>query len=369
MDWQRFLEENNIHFVTRGPNTKRGELSIQCPLCGEDDPSEHLGINLKTGKWGCHRDAGHRGKAPRTLIKAILGCSSQQAGSIVRQYSHSDPDTLEDALAVLEADNNSSVYHDTDVAEKARRQKMGPQFDDFYEIKSRGITRRFFDYLENRNLDDIPRLIKRYDLRCSLTGKYKDRIIIPIRHSDELVGWTSRAIVAPRDAPRYLASSEDVKTTVFNYDELKKGGKRLFIVEGPFDAIKMDNHAHTLLLQETSTMFRATCTFGTSPTISQIAVLRTLVKAFDEAWVLFDQGADGPGAELADWIGARQAFLPDGIDDPGELKRSQLDRCTYSMFDGHFQSIRDPGHMHSFNKCFTSGLTLPVARKLKPKHR
>lgn len=360
MDWQRFLEENNIHFVSRGPNTKRGELSIQCPMCGEDDPSEHLGINPVTGKWGCHRDSSHRGKASRTLIKAILGCSSQQSQLIVKQYSHSDPDTLEAALAVLEADNNNSVTHDEDVAKMARHQQMGPQFKDFYQIKPRGITRRFYDYLENRDLDDVPSLIARYELKCALTGRYKDRVIIPVRHSGELVGWTSRAIAVVRDAPRYLASSEDVKTTVFNYDGLKAGGERLIIVEGPFDAIKLDNHSFT---HEARVKFRATCTFGTSPTISQLAVLRSLVKAYDEAWVLFDQGADGPGAELAEWIGARQAYLPDNFDDPGELKARQLECLALVNFEGRFWN-RDWGTLWTNNN-----LTPKVGVVKKSKHR
>lgn len=364
MDWQRFLEENNIHFVTRGPNTKRGELSVQCPMCGPEDPSEHLGVNLTTGKWGCHRDASHRGKSPRTLIKAILACSSQQAGFIVRQYSHSDPDTLEAALAVLEADNNDSVYHDTDIAKKARHQKMGPQFDDFYDIKARGITNRFYHYLEGRKMDGLPALIKRYDLKCSLVGRYKDRIIIPIRHSGELLGWTARAIVTPREAPRYLASNEEVKTTVFNYDQLKKGGERLFVVEGPFDAIKIDNHYFTHSLDRDSDAlvgFRATCTFGTSPTISQIAVLRALVKVYDETWVLFDNGADGPGAELAEWIGAKQAYLPPGIEDPGEFRERGLDMCAIPTFSGIFPSP------HSYD--LYERLTQQPARKFKTKHR
>src|SRR6185437_14451795 len=115
MDWIRFLEENNIHFVSRGPNTKRGEISVQCPMCGDDDPSEHFGINPTTGKWGCHRDASHRGKSARTLIKALLRCSGTQAGFIVKQYSKADPDSLEAALAVLEADNNATVQHDEDL--------------------------------------------------------------------------------------------------------------------------------------------------------------------------------------------------------------------------------------------------------------
>lgn len=340
MDWQRFLDENNIHYVTRGSNTKRGELSIQCPMCGEDDPSEHLGINPVTGKWACHRDSSHRGKASRTLIKAILGCSSQQAQFIVKQYSHSDPDTLEAALAVLEADNNDAINHNEDLAKQAKHQQMGPQFKDFTQIKPRGVTKRFYQYLESRGFDDVPSLIARYELKAALVGRYKDRVIIPVRHSGELLGWTSRAIGVVRDAPRYLASSEDVKTTVFNYDGLKKGGERLFIVEGPFDAIKLDNHSFTInFMDEHKIQFRATCTFGTSPTISQLAILRSLVRQYDEAWVLFDKGADGPGAELAEWIGAKQAYLPHGIEDPGEMKRRMMDQCADHLFSGSFRSM------------------------------
>lgn len=340
MDWVRFLEENNIHFVTRGPNTKRGEVSINCPMCGEEDPSEHLGINLQTGKWGCHRDGSHRGKASRTLIKAILGCSSSQAGLIVKQYSHSDPDSLEAALSVLEADNNNIIHHDEDLAKQARHQKLGPQFNDFNHIKPRGVTNRFFTYLIDRGYENPHNIIERYDLRCALTGRYKDRIIIPVRHSGELMGWTSRAIGSPKNAPRYLASSEDVKTTIFNYDDLKRGGERLFIVEGPFDAIKIDNHNFTHVPDNDHVVnYRATCTFGTSLTVSQIALLRTLVNKYEQTLVLFDRGAEGPAENLASWLGVKTVSLPEGIDDPGELKEKHLQDLGNKSFYGFYYSL------------------------------
>lgn len=339
MDWRRFLEENNIHFVDRGPNTKRGEVSIQCPLCGDEDPSEHLGINLTNGKWGCHRDSSHRGLAARSLIKHILGCSSPQSALIVKQYSHSDPDTLEAALAALNVDDNEVVKHDEDVVRLAARQKLEPQFEDFYQIKPRGITKRFFTYLAERGYDNPQEVIERYGLRCAMTGRYKDRVIIPIRHSDELLGWTSRAIGMVKDAPRYLMSSDDVKTTVFNYDQLKKGGERLFIVEGPFDAIKIDNHSlthvpPTLVGDHNLVHYRATCTFGTSLTVSQLAILRAMVKGFDETWILFDRGAEGPAETLSSWLGVPTMGLPDFIDDPGELKDYHLERLSSKAFNG-----------------------------------
>lgn len=341
MDWVRFLDENNVHYVTRGPNTKRGEVSIQCPMCGDDDPSEHLGVNLTTGKWGCHRDQSHRGKSSRTLVKAILGCSSQQAGFIVRQYSGSDPDTLDGVLATLEADHKGHIVESNlGVAEKARHQALGPQFRDFYDIRPRGITKRFFQYLMDRGYDNPEDVIENFDLKCALTGRYKDRIIIPVKLHGDLFGWTSRAIVDPRNAPRYLASNEDVKTTVLNYDNLKEGGKRLFIVEGPFDAIRMDSYRHG------DVPFRATCTFGTSVSVSQYALLRKLVKSYDEAYVLFDQGADGPAEDLAQWVGAKKAYLPASIKDPGELSPVALkgfgnEDYTGSPFD-LYERATDP---------------------------
>ena len=366
MDWLRFLEENNLHFVTRGPNTKRGEISIKCPMCGDDDPSEHLGINLQTEKWGCHRDASHRGKSSRTLIKAILACSSQQAGNIVKQYSHSDPDSLDGALAALEADNNGAISHEEDLQKQISRQKLGPQFNDFNQIKTRGITKRFFDYLVHRGYENPQDVIKYYDLRCALTGAYKDRIIIPVRMNGELLGWTSRALGSPLNAPRYLASSNDIKATIFNYDELKGGGERLFIVEGPFDAIRLDsfgirkNKYETFASQDKPVDFRATCVFGTSVTMSQIILLRALVKKFKQAWILFDRGADGPASNLAEWIKAEVAHLPISAKDPGEMHSECLPQLANSGFWGHIKDMRD---FARFERCFGKWPP-PIGRKM-----
>src|SRR5579872_6994991 len=278
MDWLRFLDENNIPYVTRGPNTKRGEVSIKCPMCGEDDPSEHFGINLTTGYWGCHRDPSHRGKSSRILIKNILGCTSHAAQIMLQQYNHADPDNLDEAIAMLEG------QPDEEKAEK-RVENMRAVFNGFSTIRNRGTTKRFWNYLSKRD-NDPDFLIKHYSLRCALTGRYKDRIIIPVGMNGEIFGWTSRAVTNPINAPRYLASNQEIKATLFDYDHVKKGGHRLFIVEGPFDAMRIYS------AQPTNVEVHATCTFGTSATLPQIALLRTLVKKYDQAYVLFDKDAD-----------------------------------------------------------------------------
>jgi hypothetical protein len=244
--------------------------------------------------------------------------------------------------------------HEVDVTAQTRRQRKDPEFNDFSKIKSRGITKRFFKYLQGRGYEDPTEIINKFDLRCASTGKYQDRIILPVRLNGELLGWTSRAIGNPKLAPRYLASSEDVKMTVLNYDELiKEGGQRLFIVEGPFDAIKMDGHVNLKSHME----IRATCTFGTSVTLSQIVLLRNLVKAFTETWILFDVGAERPANDICTWVGANLALLPSEVKDPSELSESNLDRAAGSFFPGYF--------IHQ-NKSYLQHLVMPANHRTKP---
>jgi hypothetical protein len=290
-------------------------------MCGDEDPSEHLGINLSTGDWGCHRDQSHRGKSGAYLIRALLGCSISQAKHIVKQYTHNDPDTLDEALtALLDEEGEAGPEEPKD------NTKLVMQYLEFRHIKNRGSTKRFYDYLESRNMH---KLIERYELRCALTGRYQDRVIIPVRQNGKLLGFTSRAITNPKHAPRYLASSSDLKAAIFDYDNVKLGGGALFITEGPFDAMRINDNSGV----------KATCTFGTSVTIPQIALLRAVAKKYTNVWVLFDEGADGPGAELASWIGAKQAFLPWGIKDPGELTAEDLRDMRDPEFDGSFDWV------------------------------
>ena len=302
MDWTGFLNDHQIEYVTRGPNTAKDHVSIRCPWCADEDPSQHLGISLNTEAWGCLRNAAHRGHSASRLIAALLGCSTAEAKLIETQYSKADPD----ALPTLEA----SWRH--------APEPTSEELPTLWHITRTGSSAKYWNYLKKRGFASPTEVIERYHLKCCLLGRFKDRLIIPFYRDHHMIAWTGRAIAPVVQAPRYL-SSKLVKTTIFNEDELRTNGKgKLFIVEGPFDALKLDLYGQQYGA-------RATCVFGTAMSMDQIVILNALRKRFKRVVVLFDVDAIGPTAEATEWLrGAEFGSLPEGIKDPGDLSEQQI---------------------------------------------
>jgi hypothetical protein len=312
MDWVLFLEDNQIEYVTRGPNTKRGEVSIQCPWCGDDDPSQHLGISPTSENWGCLRNREHSGHSSVYLIATLLGCSKAQAKLIAVQYSNSDPESLEEAIALLDPTSEAPSPAEGPEEPPPRRpifaEYPGPTFP---------AGKRFWDYLKGRGYNNVQKLVRNYNLTCCTVGRYKDRIIIPVHRGDGLVAWTGRAIIDPKKAPRYL-SSKNIKATVFNEFSLRHcNGKILFICEGPFDAMKVDFYGRDYGA-------RATCTFGTNVTVPQIMILNALRKNFESTRVLFDRDAQSQAMLLVDWLPGASTAIHSSAPDPGALTANQV---------------------------------------------
>ena len=309
MNWEEFLQDHHITYVTRGPNTKKGEVSVRCPWCGDDDPSEHLGISLSREAWGCHRSHTHRGKGPVRLVQALLGVSNNQAKLIVSQYDRADPENLEQAIDALEPTYKVSTEP------MPSKLRFPPEFR---HIGPEKITFRFWNYLMRRGFSDPERLAATYDLKCCSIGQWKDRIIVPIYRDHTLIAWTGRAIQSTINAPRYLSTSDVIKKTIFNEDEVLEGGEILFITEGPFDALKMDFYGYALGA-------RATCVFGTSMTIDQISILKKAAKNFKKVVLLLDPDALETSFNTLEWLPeAVMGTLPAGAEDPGALLRTEV---------------------------------------------
>lgn len=313
--WIEFLHRHNIHYVEYGPNTKKGEISIKCPMCG-DDPSEHLGINPRTGLWACWRSASHRGRSPFRLIMALLHCSYARARIIVEQHAYTDPDEFEELTNIRKEITNPS----TALKLPNAFHPIGPK------------ATRFTDYLQKRGFDSPIKVVDVYDLHYAVTGRWKDRIIFPIYLGGELVTWTGRAIVNPKMAGRYLTASPDdenpaerallpITETVYQYDDLMQtGGDLLFFNEGPFDAIKIDYYGY-------HDYTRATCFFTANMSVSQHDMVSDLCKHFKKTRLLLDPEAIEQQFSIIDQLGrhgVRLSVLEPGIEDPGAMQQSQV---------------------------------------------
>jgi hypothetical protein len=307
MNWIEFLEAYDVEYVTRGPNTKKGEISITCPFCGDGDPSQHMGVAPTKELWGCMRNSGHRGRAPEILVKAILSCSLAQAKLIVEQYSRADPNNLDEAIKVLEGN----------VSELPSDYETYPQTS---PITNSRLTSRFYRYLIHRHFEDPSRLTGLYGVQLCLKGRFKDRIIIPLFQNEEILAWTGRALGKPKNAPRYL-SSKRVKETVFNEDELRNGGEILVIAEGPFDALKLDYYGRPYGI-------RATCLFGITPTISQYSILNSMKHRWRKVFIVFDPGAIEQEWEVSNWLGVAQPLFVEyekySAEDLGDMTKDQI---------------------------------------------
>jgi len=252
----------------------------------------------------------HRGKLPYRLVQALLGCSMGQARLVVDQYNRADPDTLEAVIKALDE------AEDDQLTEALPTDRYPCEFR---HICDTGSTSRFWKYLERRGFDDPDRVARFYNLSCAVTGRWKDRLIIPVFVDNKLVAWQGRALQNPVSAPRYLASTAYIKKVVMNYDEcMNDGGDTLFIVEGPIDAMKVDYYGAKYDI-------RAACTFGTSFTLDQIYMLRDMQRQFKRTIALFDPEAIGEAYNLADWLpGVPLGQLPEGVEDPGALSKAQV---------------------------------------------
>jgi len=327
MDWEGFLTDHNIEFITRGHNVKKNNVNICCPFCG-DDPSFHMGISLQDKGWGCWRSVGHAGIKPHRLIRALINCGAETANILAKQYSQADPSTLDEAIAALQAGDAAPTK-----ATKRPRLAMPAEFK---KINAYGSTLRFWLYLEERGFKDVGFLVDNYKIRCCSTGKFKDRIIIPIYINKKLVSWTSRALGKTIEAARYLALSEsegglvNVFHTLWNWDEIVKGGDILFITEGPFDALKLDYHFMELMQYAAM----ATCTFGTAMSEEQALLLREIAPRFKRKYLLYDNGEVESIFLAKDKLvgtGIEIGSIPDSVKDPGEMNRKQVRKLVQTL--------------------------------------
>lgn len=278
IDIRKVLSEHQIHYVEHGHNVARGNINIKCPMCGSDDRSEHMGIRLSDGYFGCWRNEKHRGKNLYKLLAILdIFIIEEKSGTLA-------------SLANRTFFSNKIEYKEK-VFEGNKATKLP---ETFIPLDETVLSESYISYLKSRGFNDPFGVAKQYDLRRDYeAGKWHNRIILPIS-INQYVCWTGRAI--GEDGFRYLSPlGEDtinIKDCIFNYNELKSiEGEILVITEGPFDAIKIDWYLRPKV--------RATCLFGLSFKDSQLKLLEEICFNFNNVLIGLDKGALPQSMNLA----------------------------------------------------------------------
>jgi len=328
-----FLEDNHIPYRTEGPNCAKGGIVVKCPFCGDEDPSEHLGIQLSTAYWNCLRHGGHGGRRPHRLIMKLLGCGYTVADDIV--VGARDLGGLAEVVDRLRSPKPESEEHVGNGLELPR---------DYRPLTSKGLGCYYQDYLVRRRFrrEDLDAVCAEYSLGYCKTGFWHGRIIFPVWFEGRLVTWTGRAI--SRNARlRYLtlspnAETEDsplalrsIRNVLWNYDALvEEKFHTLCVVEGPLDALKVDVYGSDLDV-------RATCLFGAGISEEQIALLSELRGCCSQIVFLGDD--DGLSNVMQVWgelsfLQLKVGSLPDRVEDPGAMSPRQVRRFALSCVEG-----------------------------------
>lgn len=311
MNWTDFFDDNFIPYTRAGPNTSPGWVSIQCPFCGDDDPSMHMGISLSGGHWQCWRYATHRGVKPYKLLNALAAKYplGMRTAAIVETYNTPNPDAFD--LPLRSSGKQKGIP----------KVMVGLNMPvDAMPINPFSSTGKFWSYLVGRGFEPLQPLLTYYHIRACLLGKWSGRIILPVYYPSypTLIGWQARAI-SERAYLRYKSSGTQVKRVLFNSENVKSGNT-LYVCEGPIDALKIDYYGM-------NSDCRAVAVMGVEFTVDQAIQLQRLKSNFKRTIVLFDPDAAGlaSGFELSDYVsGLELASVPEGLEDIGAATPKQI---------------------------------------------
>ncbi len=331
-DWLAFLDRYGIDYITSGRNVRRNNVSLPCPLCG-DDPSENLGISLVGKGWACWRKKDHKGRDPHRLIMALIGCSYALADEIVQANTGGFVTTDESFAMDMAARLGVRTPYKPRIAISGKLELL-PEMQPLTES---ALARQYaYPYLKEDRLykydENVEWLADRYRLQYAATGRYAYRIVFPVYQNGELMTWTGRT-VARSEELRYRSLSDDpeaarreglpvakanVKDCILDYDNLLKGGEEIVIVEGPFDAARI-----TFLGEDYGIIGAAM--FSKTLLRRQLDLLMPLLSRFRRRTILLDSDAWADGFfAMPDYLDFRTRQL--SLGDPGELSFKEFKR-------------------------------------------
>jgi hypothetical protein len=298
MDIIKFYTDHSIpyHEEGEGHHAGPGWVQINCPFC--DDPSDHLGYNLRENYFNCYRCGSH---PINSTIARLLNIPETDVPSIVHQYGGYKGQSIPSSRKISRP--TTSTIH------KERTAVQLPS-------GTSALTLRHKTYLRQRGFDP-DQLEEEWGLMgtgpvAPLNGiDYRHRIIAPIYWQGEMVSFQARDITGQQE-PRYMFCPPEIeilpsKNLLYgkNIHKEKDFG---ILVEGITDAWRFGEEAFA--------------TFGTQVTVTQ---MYQIAKTFRNIAIVFDPDAREQADKLQTELFFRGVlsivFHPDK--DPGAMTQEE----------------------------------------------
>lgn len=304
-DFQGYLDDRIGVQQTADGGSGR-ELVADCPFCSG---SSKLWVNSSTGLWICYK-CGENGD-PVRLVAQIDGTSRGAALQWIRLEISDAPssslqvlldrrDDLNDRLAPLQADRPDAIAANqvelpdgyVPVWDPADRQWHVPAY-----LRQRGIRLR---------------TAAAYGIGYCLTGRYANRLIMPVTMDGRLMTFQARTML-PDVLPKYDSPPVDKAGSLYGYDQAAMAST-VVLVEGPTDVIGVVQAGFPAI--------------GLTGKMCSSAQYQAIKRArFDRVIVMLDPDAEGYDGrlalDLAPAVETLIARLPDGFD-PGSAPREML---------------------------------------------
>jgi DNA primase len=278
---------------------------IACPF--HDDSTPSLGVDTHRGIFHCFA-CGESGN----IYKLLAGLDGVSVDAIREKYqeewrAQAVIESLEESIF---GDSEDPAYYMPRAYKESSFKKAFPPLSSSVEgtayMSMRGLSRE---------------TILRFDLRWGLSGKYKDRVIIPIYdRGGRLISYTGRSVIPGTVPKTRKPAGNKALSTLFGIHHLLAGGidnrPRLILVEGEIDAMYVSQFGYD-----------AVATMGTSRLTKSQADL--VVEMAKDVTLMFDGDDAGRKATeetkriLSPYIRVLTVQLPEGKD-PNDLSREEL---------------------------------------------
>jgi DNA primase len=205
------LGDHGLHY----PN--RGQISFNCPVCDDDRNKHNLEVNYIDNVykcWACGDSEGTHGSLGKIFDK--YGNKKQK-----KLYNVLKPETVvkrEKKKKTLKLPEGFTLFKDSSPVYPVRRQAMN-------YLKSRGIT---------------DEMIEKFGIGFCDKGDHAGRIVIPSYNTKGELNYYIARSWNPMSRAKYK-NPEAEKDKIIFWENLIDWNKDIYLVEGAFDGLFVDN--------------------------------------------------------------------------------------------------------------------------------